>query len=206
MVSFFLRRFLATVLPAAALCLLAVSPGFAVWDHVLSPEAFFSVSPGVEYRLVQAAPDLYPGVTLMLAGDIAENSSTREGTTLEIVCYTRDRDDRPEELDPGCGRFLVKAPTVLDPEVYRAGRLVTLTGKFLGQETRPLGEKHPSYLVFGLGEIYLWPRPVEYRTWGRWPCDPWCDRVWDPWCDRPWDPWCDPFYRSRFGFGWWRGR
>jgi len=199
MLKSLILRPLAAILLPVALWLLAVSPALARWDHVLSPEAFFSVSPGVEYRQVQSAPDLYPGVTLMLAGAIAQSSPSREGTTLEVLCYTRDGDDRPEEPDPGCGRFFAKAATVLDPEVYRAGRFVTLTGRLLGQETRPLGDGQHSYLVFEVGEVYLWPLPVERPPWSRWPCDPWCDRSWDPW----YDPFWGPYYGSRFGFGWW---
>ena len=185
----------------AAFCLVPASPVLARWDHVLSPDAFFSVSPGVEYRQVKSAPSRYAGVTLMLAGAVAGSSPSREGTTLEISCYTRDRDDRPEEPDPGCGRFLARAATVIDSEVYRAGRMVTLTGKLLGQEQRPSGEGQHSYLVFEVGEIYLWPKPVERRACSRWRCDPWYDRYCDPWCD----PFWGPYYGSRLGFGWWRG-
>lgn len=150
------------------------------WDHVLSPEAFFSVRPDVDYGQLRDRPEAYLGATLALAGRIAECRPEQGGTTLEIVCYTRDRDDRPEQPDGACGRFLAHTERLLDAEAYRPGRLVTLTGTLRGQETRRLGEGEYAYLVFRIGEIYLWPPPAPRR---RLTPRPW-----------PWhDPFCDPF-------------
>ncbi|MBE0616818.1 MAG: Slp family lipoprotein, partial [Proteobacteria bacterium] len=161
--------------------LLTLIPFLLGWDHVLSPDAFFAVRPGVTYAQVRRDPDGHRGVTLMLAGVIAENTSTREGTTLEVQCYTRDRDDRPEEFDPDCGRFLARTSVILDPESYRLGRQVTLTGTLRGQATRPLGGQEYLYPVFQIGEIHLWPRPEEgCRCPPPWRYDPWCDPFGDP--------------------------
>lgn len=170
-----------------ALYLLLATPLLAGWSHPLSRSAFFSVNPHVSYDQVSAAPEAFAGTTLMLAGRIAEHRYEGGGTALEIVCYTRDRDDRPVAADGACGRFLVRTGTFLDPEGYAAGRLVTLTGVVRGRELRLVEGTPHAFPVFELGEIHLWPLPREPRLPPRYR-----DPRWDP----RWDPWCDPFHRS----------
>ncbi len=98
------------------------------WDYPLSDEALSAIDWGVEYRQVRQDPEAWRGTTLLLGGRVVEHLYSREGSTLEILCYRLDRYDRPEEVDPECGRFLAEAATSLDPETYEAGRLVTRRG------------------------------------------------------------------------------
>lgn len=168
--------------------LLVWAPFLLGWDHVLSADAFFSVNPWVSYSQVAADPQAYRGTTLMLAGQIVDHAINREGSTVEVLCYTRDRDDKPEELDESCGRFLARTVQVLDPEAFKPGRLVTLAGVVSGHAERPVGEGTGVYPVFEIEEIYLWPSPAQTR-WGYWP--------------RCYDPFCDPFYSCYRGPGYW---
>jgi outer membrane lipoprotein len=171
--------------------LLVLAPLLLGWDHVLSPDAFFAVNPRVAYSQVKRDPAAYRGTTLMLGGRVVDNATDREGTTLEIQCYALDVDDKPEEPDEACGRFLAKTSIVLDPDLFTIGRLVTLTGKVLGRETLPLGDSDYEYIAFEMGEIHLWPRPVE----------PW------PYYRRYfYDPYWDPFYGPYGRYGWWYRR
>ena len=168
--------------------LFLLAPFVVPWDHVLSPQAFFSVDPRVEYRDVKANPGKVAGRTLMLAGAIAENVTSGEGTTLEIVCYTRDAEDRPGELDEACGRFLARTGRFLDPEQYAQGRKVTLTGIVAGRTIRALRAGEHEFPLFEIGEIYVWPKPSPARH--AHPCDPF------------WDPFYDPFHRHRWPYWW----
>lgn len=169
----------------APLLLLAAATFLVGWTHPLSQSAFFSVNPHVSYSQVKADPEGFVGTTLMLAGRIEAHRRGARGTELEILCYSRNRDDRPVVRDEECGSFLVRAAVLLDPEEFAAGRLVTLTGVVRGREMRPQDGAEDAYPVFGLGEIQLWPIPREPQPHRRYR-----HPHWDPF----WDPWCDPFH------------
>ena len=129
--------------------------------HVLSKEALYEVDPLLEYEQTKADPALYRGKTLLLGGLIVDNTVSREGTTLEVLRYTLDRYGEPVAVDEEGGRFLVRSERFLDPELYRAGVLITLTGTVMGQETHALKGVDYTYPVFRLGEAHLWNR--QYR-------------------------------------------
>lgn len=129
--------------------------------HVLSKEALNQVDPVLEYAEVKANPEAYRGKTLLLGGLIVDNKVSREESSLEVLRYTLDRYGEPVAVDEAGGRFLVRSDRFLDPELYRAGILITLTGSVLGRETHPLKGVDYTYPVFRLGESYLWSR--QYR-------------------------------------------
>ncbi len=194
MSSLFARPISHRVRPWLQACgLLGLALLLGGWHHVLSEEAFFSVDRGARYSEVRANPQAWLGTTLMLAGVIAEHRSTPAGTTLEILCYSRDEQDAPQEFDEGCGHFLARTSGRLDPEAFRKGRRVTLTGLVAGREVFPGGDFGAEVLVFEIGEIHLWPFPRQHRL--RPAPYPW------------YDPWDDPFYRRpywhRYPYGRW---
>lgn len=158
-------------------------------SHVLSQDALHGVDPLVEYAQVKGDPDAYRGKTLILGGLIVDASIDREGTTLEVLRYTLDRYGEPGRADEAGGRFLVRSDRFLDPELYRPGLLVTLSGTVLGKTVRPLGKIDYVYPLFRLGEIHLWNRsytPYYYDPfypWGPYP-------YW-----YPYDPFWYPPYR-----------
>ncbi|MFU8856176.1 MAG: Slp family lipoprotein [Deferrisomatales bacterium] len=166
--------------------LLATAPVLVGWTHPLSRSAFFSVNPHVSYSQVRADPEAFVGTTLMLAGRVEAHRRGAQGTELEILCYSRNRDDRPVARDEECGSFLARTGVLLDPEGFARERLVTLTGVVRGSEVRAVEGTPYAYPVFEVGEIHLWPLPREPRPRPRYR-----DPYWDPF----WDPWCDPFHR-----------
>ena len=129
---------------------------------VLSKEALHQVNWGIDYSRVRADPAAFRGKTLLLGGRILEADINREGTSLEILKYTLGGRDRPEEPDEMNGRFLARTDRFLDPDRFRAGRLVTLTGTVIGEQTKPLGGSAYRYPVFRIDAIYLWPEPTPY--------------------------------------------
>ena len=131
--------------------------------HVLSDQALQAVDPTVEYAQVRSDPEAWRGSTLVLGGRIIDVKNEKEGSTLEILRYTLDRVGQPIAADEAGGRFLARSERFLDPEIYEAGRLVTLTGTVEGSETRPLGGGDYVYPVFRLGEIQLLREP--YRSY-----------------------------------------
>ena len=133
--------------------------------HVLSQEALLTVDPLLDYAQVKADPEAYKGKALLLGGLIVETRVGREGTTLEVLRYTLDRWGRPDEVDEAGGRFLVRTDRFLDPELYRPGQMITLTGRVEGREVRSLQDYDYPYPVFRIGEAYVWSRPVPYYSY-----------------------------------------
>jgi outer membrane lipoprotein len=136
--------------------------------HVLSRGALLNVDPAVDYAEVKANPDAYKGKTLLLGGIIIDTRLSQEGTTLEVLRYTLDRWGEPQTADEAGGRFLARTGRFLDPELYKTGLFVTLTGVVEGVETRPLQnyEYAYAYPVFRIVEAYLWNRPILAYPYG----------------------------------------
>lgn len=176
--------------------------------HVLSKDALVEVDPGIDFAQVKANPDAFKGKTLLLGGLIVETRPGREGTTLEILHYSLDRWGEPQTVDEAGGRFLARSGRFLDPELYKPGLLITLTGTVEGVETRPLKGYDYAYPVFRIGEAYLWSRRAYY-PYGYY--DPYYP--WGPYRHYPYyygDPfWYDPFWYDPFWpypYGPWPGR
>jgi len=178
----------------AALAVLLFLNGCA---NVLPKQALEAVTPGISYAEVKQNPDRYKGDTLLLGGMIIDNRITRQGSTLEILRYSLDRTGEPRKPDERSGRFLAETSRFLDPELYQAGRMITLTGAVVGQRSRPLGKTVYLYPVFRLQAFYLWPRYTQSPyTYG--PSSPWGPPYWGPF----WGPyWGGAWYYSPYWYG-----
>lgn len=171
------------------LVFLCLGPLFAGCSHhVLSNEALESVDPLIDYTRVKADPTAYQGKTMLLGGLLVETRVVREGTELEVLLFRLDRWGRPLEMDDQGGRFIARTGSFLDPEIFKGGLHVTLTGTLEGVDVRPLKEIDYRYPVFTIGEIYLWraPQPYAYPTYYS-PAYPWGGPYYDPFW-RPYDP------------------
>lgn len=166
--------------------------------HVLSKEALLSVDPGADFAQVKVNPDAYKGKTLLLGGLIIDSRLSREGTTLEVLRYSLDRWGEPQAADEAGGRFLARTGRFLDPELYRPGLFVTLTGTVEGVESRPLHDYDYLYPVFRIKEAYLWNRRLPAYPYGYY--DPFYP--WWPYPPYPYfydDPfWYEPFPSYRY--------
>lgn len=143
------------------LCLLLALPvllGVGGCSHVLSREALLRVDKGHDFAAVKADPEGHRGATLILGGAIVAAKTDREGSELEVVRYLVDRWGEPRRADPAAGRFLAVTADFLDPELYRPGVFVTLTGTVTGSESRDLRGAPYRYPVFTIGEIHPWWR------------------------------------------------
>ena len=131
--------------------------------HVLSREARLEVDPTVDFAQVKANPEAQVGKTLLLGGMIVDNRLSRQGTTLELLLYSVDRWGEPRRADGEGGRFLARAGRFLDPEIFKPGTFVTLTGTVEGVETRPLHGYDYEYVypVLRLNEVYVWRQYYE---------------------------------------------
>lgn len=176
--------------------------------HVLSREALEQVDEGIETAQVLANPEAFIGRTLLLGGPILDIEVGREGTVLEILNYRLDRWGEPRSPQQQNGRFLVRSERFLDPEIYKIGTFVTMTGTVRGSEVRALRDAEYRYPVMEAGEVHRWsPYSRYYSTPGYyWPGPYWSPyQPWSPWGYPPYyfhDPWYRPWSHPGNRFWW----
>jgi outer membrane lipoprotein len=139
----------------------------------------------------QAAAQQAPAEAVRWGGRIVEVHTEKLFTCFEIVGAPLDSSGRPREVDDSNGRFLACRDGFYEPEVFKQGRELTISGKIDGYETRKIGEYDYRYPRVAADVVYLWPERVDYdhdhyhgypgwgwgMGWG-WYGGPW---GWGPW-------------------------
>ena len=139
----------------------------------------------------QAAAQQAAAETVRWGGRIVEVHTEKLFTCFEIVGAPLDSSGRPREVDDSNGRFLACRDGFYEPEVFKQGRELTISGKIDGYETRKIGEYDYRYPRVAADVVYLWPERVDYdhdhyhgypgwgwgMGWG-WYGGPW---GWGPW-------------------------
>lgn len=136
--------------PIMALCGCAVG---------MSPASRAMITSRAPFASVKADPERYRGEVILTGGRVIEAVAGAEsGSGLVVLQMPLGSDDVPVETDASEGRFIVRSPGFLDPEVYPVGALVTVIGRVKGGEYRPVGEF-----------LYLYPvlEPVEIKVRGK---------------------------------------
>jgi len=160
--------------------------------HVISSDVRQGARSDVTFPMVLANPEVYRGETVIWGGMVIETVNRQDGTVVTVLETPLDAQGMPADGDYTRGRFLVKTSMVLDPEVYRRGRKLTVAGEIMGKEVQPLGETQYGYPVLGLREIHVWKElPSAYAyPWG--PYYNWGPYSWY------WDWWWWPYGRWRY--------
>ena len=175
--------------------LLIVTAVALLWGcaPVISREILQEVNRGITFAELRKAPQAYRGEVVLLGGVIVKTVNKKEGTLLEVYQAEIDRRDKPINLDVSGGRFLALYEGLLEKEIYREGRRITIAGIVKGAQVMKLGEIDYRYPYLIIKDIHLWKKeqPIRYEPypWGPW--GPW----WYPW--HPRDPWYDPYWRCR---------
>lgn len=158
--------------------------------HAISRDVLREVDREITFSELITNPTAHRGKVLLLGGVIVQTVNKEEGTLLEVYQTNLDREGRPIQTDISEGRFLALYQGLLDSEIYRKGRKVTIAGTVQGEEVLPLGEIEYHYPYLFIKEIHLWKeekRPVYEPYPYPWWWDPW----WYPWYRYPW------YYRYR---------
>ncbi len=134
--------------------------------HPVSREAREHVSNPTTFAMVSENPAAFVDQRLVLGGVVKAVENAEEGSTLEIMEWRLAPWGEPLYLDDNGRRFLAKTSELIDPTIYEAGTLVTLTGVVLGSETRLLGEHEYDYPVFNITELHLLESPFRYDIHG----------------------------------------
>ncbi len=130
-------------------------------------------------------------------GEIIETQPREQQTCFFVLAEPLDSQARPKPGGEGLGRFVACKPGFYDPEVFKKGREITVTGALNGTVQHKIGEFDYTYPKVEANNVYLWPkRPLYVQRpdpWGPWgPCDP----FWSPWgCGWGYGPW-------GYGGGW----
>jgi outer membrane lipoprotein len=90
-------------------------------------------------------------------GTIVQVHTESERSCFEIVGSKMGVNGRPERLDKSEGRFIACRKGFYDPEVFSAGRELTITGSITGFETRKIGDYDYRYPMVAADVVYLWP-------------------------------------------------
>jgi outer membrane lipoprotein len=143
-------------------------------------------NPSVE--AVRDHVDDYLGREVRWGGKLIETGNLEKTTVLTVLSRSLSKDGEPELDDDSGGRFIAIVPAFLDPKVYAADRLVTVTGTLQRAETRKVGEYPYRYPVVDARAWYLWPKETEAPYGYPYPYPGWYDPWYGPWYYNPWRP------------------
>jgi outer membrane lipoprotein len=110
----------------------------------------------------QSAAKETPGEAVRWGGRIVDIHTDKLFTCFEIVGAPLDSSGRPREVDDSNGRFLACRDGFYEPEVFKSGRELTISGKIDGYETRKVGDFDYRYPRVAAEVVYLWPERHDY--------------------------------------------
>jgi len=165
----------------AAFALLAMS-GCAIVPAPIAGKDFVALTPQ------QAAAQNAHGARVRWGGEIIKVEPKRDETCFEILSRSLFADARPNRRDESDGRFLACGRGFYDPEIYKPGRDLTVTGQVAGTEKRLVGEHDYAYARVDAEAVYLWPKRVYAQPY----YGPWGPAFYDPF----WGPFGGPYWWS----------
>lgn len=124
-------------------------------------------------------------------GEIIETKPRQQQTCFFVLAQPLDSQARPKRgNEDSLGRFVACRQGFYDPEVFRKGRELTVTGTLDGTIQHKIGEFDYIYPKVEANNVYLWPkRPLyvqrPYNSWGP-GYDPFWGGPWGPWGYGPW--------------------
>jgi len=105
-------------------------------------------------------------------GMILETRPEADFTCFEILSKELGTSMRPVVSDQEGGRFIACKPGFYDPEIFKKGREVTLTGAIVHMDMRKVGEYNYQFPVVDIDFMSLWPKRSQ-RVYMYGPYQPW---------------------------------
>jgi outer membrane lipoprotein len=112
----------------------------------------------------EAASGNATGERVRWGGSIVKVDTHADRSCFEIVGTRVGGDGRPARLDRSEGRFIACRGGFYDPEVFSAGREVTVTGTVTGFQNGRVGEYDYRYPTVAADVVYLWPVRQDTRV------------------------------------------
>jgi outer membrane lipoprotein len=130
------------------------------------------------------------GTSVRWGGEIISTEPGQQSTCFYVLGRPLDDQARPTSSgnNDSQGRFVACRAGFYDPEVFKRGREITVTGIVQGTMTRKVGDYDYAYPRVEANVVYLWPkRPVVVG----YPYGPgWYDPFWGPYWGGPyWGGW-----------------
>jgi len=123
---------------------------------VIPKESLKQADPEITFQGLIKDPEKYAGKVILTGGQII-STARREGQSwVEVLQQPLDERQRPQNKDVSYGRFLIRFEGFLDPEIYMAGRKITVLGEVSGKKVQPLNGMEYIYPVFVPRSHYLW--------------------------------------------------
>jgi outer membrane lipoprotein len=91
-------------------------------------------------------------------GVVLETRPENDYTCFEILARQLEKTMRPKKSDQAEGRFIACKSGFYDPEVFKKGREVTLTGKVVHIDISKVGEFDYHFPVVDIEFMTLWPK------------------------------------------------
>lgn len=144
-------RLLGAALTGLLLTGCASGPGFS-GDHINT-----ALQPQQVAQSTQRGDAADTRDAVLWGGRVIQTNPGQDTTTLEVVAFPLQRDQRPNERQGSIGRFLVRYPGYLEPEDYQEDRLITVTGTIDEVREGVVGDAPYRYPVIRADQLYLWP-------------------------------------------------
>lgn len=149
---------------ASGLLMTAVFVTCACSHPVVTQKIRDTSVPIYSFSEVHERPQRYSNKSIIVGGEIiATLNHANESTTIVVLAYPLDNNEKPMKWENSEGRFMATIEKFLDPFVYRQGRSVTVAGIVSGVNKEPVGKMDYSYVVLKAREIHLWPEERTYR-------------------------------------------
>jgi len=131
--------------------------------HYISADSLQLVNQTIPFSAVKQNPDNYIDSYLLVGGEIAKVTNSKEGGEIEVVQVTVGNNGRPlGDIRNSEGRFLAQIGYFVDPVIYKEGMIVTVVGQVKGKKVQPLDSVSYTYPLLAVRELHLW-QPNELQ-------------------------------------------
>jgi outer membrane lipoprotein len=179
-------------LAALALAMLALAGCTTIPEQIQG--TYSDISPA------RVEPSMF-GASVRWGGVLIDATNEESSTCFEVLSRDLDKYLRPLLEDRTAGRFIACKAGFHDPEVFAAGREVTLTGTIRNIEVREIDRFNYRYPVVDVNELVLWEPRQEVMV-----IDHMYDPFWYPyyWGGPYWGGYY-PHYGYRYPYGMYGG-
>ncbi len=157
------------------------------------PPAISTAPPGdVSISAVRAGSGNHSGRMVRWGGEIIQVENRKRFTDISVLAKPLNEEGKPNSGGSADGRFIARFKGFLEPEEYKPGRLITVSGRFTAIEHHKVGDYRYAYPVVEVVERHMWPRPQPVAV----PAYRYNPFLYDPWW--PYSP-----YRHPYNPYWW---
>jgi len=104
------------------------------------------------------------GRSVLWGGVILGTHNLETHTQIEVLAYPLNSNQIPQRDRDPLGRFILERRGFLEPASYAEGRLITVLGKLMRNESSKVGDSNYFYPVIEASDLHLWSRDSEYNN------------------------------------------